>query len=76
MTPGEPSTAAVVVQRADGGMAGQVSSHRSDLEQSMFEQRTGRPAVDFELSDASGRSHHLSDFRGRWLLLVFHRHLG
>lgn len=37
---------------------------------------TGRPAVDFELDDAHGQRRRLEDFRGRWLLLVFHRHLG
>jgi len=42
----------------------------------MIEQRTGKSAVPFELSDANGRLHRLADFRGHWLLLVFHRHLG
>lgn len=36
----------------------------------------GRPAVDFRLEDLGGRTHALSDYRGRWLLLDFHRHLG
>ena len=35
----------------------------------------GRPAVPFALPDADGREHCLEDYRGRWLLLVFHRHL-
>jgi peroxiredoxin len=38
--------------------------------------RTGKPAAPFTLSDVRGRPHHLGDYRGRWLLLVFHRHLG
>ena len=38
--------------------------------------RTGRSAVDFELQDTAGNTHRLADFHGRWLLLVFHRHLG
>ena len=38
--------------------------------------REGLTAVDFELSDADGETYRLADFRGRWLLLVFHRHLG
>ncbi len=38
--------------------------------------RVGQPAVPFALEDAEGRVHRLEDFRGRWLLLVFHRHLG
>ncbi|MGE0623167.1 MAG: hypothetical protein AB7O54_11155 [Pseudomonadales bacterium] len=42
----------------------------------MIEQKTGKRAVAFELSDAAGDRHRLEDFRGRWLLLVFHRHLG
>lgn len=37
---------------------------------------TGRPAVPFRLRDSDGRPHALEDFRGCWLLLVFHRHLG
>ena len=35
----------------------------------------GRPAADFRLRDAAGREHRLADYRGVWLLLVFHRHL-
>jgi peroxiredoxin len=33
-------------------------------------------AIDFELVDANGARHTLAQYRGRWLLLVFHRHLG
>ena len=36
----------------------------------------GGPAVPFALPDAEGRLHRLEDYRGHWLLLVFHRHLG
>ena len=35
----------------------------------------GRPAAPFVLRDAGGRLHRLEAYRGRWLLLVFHRHL-
>jgi peroxiredoxin len=38
--------------------------------------QAGRPAIPFELPDAEGRTHRLGDYRGHWLLLVFHRHLG
>ena len=38
--------------------------------------RAGSPAVPFGLRDAEGRIHRLEDYAGRWLLLVFHRHLG
>jgi peroxiredoxin len=38
--------------------------------------RVGKPAVPFALTDAEGQLHRLEDYRGRWLLLVFHRHLG
>lgn len=38
--------------------------------------RTGTVAADFELADADGRVRRLEDWRGRWLALVFHRHLG
>lgn len=37
---------------------------------------TGQAAVSFELPDADGRLHRLTDYKGGWLLLVFHRHLG
>jgi peroxiredoxin len=37
---------------------------------------TGRPAPLFRLRDGSGRMHEPADYRGEWLLLVFHRHLG
>ena len=36
----------------------------------------GRAGVPFSLPDIDGTMHHLQDFSGRWLLLVFHRHLG
>jgi peroxiredoxin len=36
----------------------------------------GTPAVPFELTDADGKTHRLANYRGAWLLLVFHRHLG
>jgi peroxiredoxin len=35
----------------------------------------GGPAVPFALPDATGELRRLDDWRGRWLLLVFHRHL-
>ncbi len=36
----------------------------------------GMPAPAFELSDPRGTVYRLEDFRGNWLLLDFHRHLG
>jgi len=36
----------------------------------------GSPAVAFALPDTAGTVHRLEQFRGRWLLMVFHRHLG
>ncbi|MEK6237348.1 MAG: peroxiredoxin family protein [Planctomycetales bacterium] len=36
----------------------------------------GKAARPFEMQDAEGRVHRLEDYRGSWLLLVFHRHLG
>ena len=35
----------------------------------------GGPAAAFELADSDGRVHRLREYRGRWLLLVLHRHL-
>jgi peroxiredoxin len=35
----------------------------------------GKPALTFELPDTKDRIHRLDDYAGRWLLLVFHRHL-
>ena len=37
--------------------------------------RTGSPAVPFELPDDRDNMHTLSQYAGDWLLLVFHRHL-
>jgi peroxiredoxin len=37
---------------------------------------TGKPASPFTLQDSTGLTHRLDDYRGHWLLLVFHRHLG
>ena len=36
----------------------------------------GKSAVPFSLIDSDGKEHHLEDYRGKWLILVFHRHLG
>lgn len=38
--------------------------------------RLNEPAAAFTLPDAAGQQRRLEDYRGRWLLLVFHRHLG
>ena len=37
--------------------------------------READPAVPFELTDLQGRTHRLEDYAGKWLLLMFHRHL-
>ena len=37
---------------------------------------TGKPAITFNLRDSRGTTHRLEDYRGKWLLMVFHRHLG
>lgn len=41
-----------------------------------MQSRVGRLAVPFTSDDAQERTHHLDDYQGHWLLLVFHRHLG
>ena len=38
--------------------------------------KENQKAVQFSIADASGNTHKLEDSAGRWLLLVFHRHLG
>jgi peroxiredoxin len=38
--------------------------------------QVGDPAIEFELNDSTGKTHRLVDYRGHWVLLVFHRHLG
>lgn len=35
----------------------------------------GSPAAEFALADTEGTTRRLEDYRGRWLLMVFHRHL-
>jgi hypothetical protein len=37
---------------------------------------TGKSAARFELRDSDDRIHRLETYRGSWLLMVFHRHLG
>ena len=37
--------------------------------------RLGSSAFPFTLPDADGAPHRLEDYSGRWLLLMFHRHL-
>jgi len=37
---------------------------------------TGKPALLFSVLDSNGTLHTQEEFRGSWLLLVFHRHLG
>jgi len=37
---------------------------------------TNKPAIPFSLHDCNGHLHQLDDYSGRWLLMVFHRHLG
>ncbi len=37
---------------------------------------TGKKAVTFHLKDGHNNKFEMKDFEGRWLLLVFHRHLG
>ena len=50
--------------------------HASKLESNMPSHKPGYPAIPFELSDVKGDLRTLEDYRRRWLLLVFHRHLG
>jgi peroxiredoxin len=38
--------------------------------------KAGSPAVEFALEDTAGTVHRLGHYRGHWLLMVFHRHLG
>jgi peroxiredoxin len=37
---------------------------------------SGQPAISFSLADSGGSIHNLEEYRGSWLLMVFHRHLG
>jgi peroxiredoxin len=37
---------------------------------------TGKPAKPFSIRDSNGTLHSLEDYKGNWLLMVFHRHLG
>ena len=53
--------------------AGAATTRREGLR--IMTQLVGRPAVPFALRDAQGGEHRLEDYRGQWLLLMFHRHL-
>lgn len=37
---------------------------------------SGKPAKNFSAHDSNGTLHALEEYRGSWLLMVFHRHLG
>jgi peroxiredoxin len=37
---------------------------------------TGKPAKPFSIHDCNGNLHSQEEYKGSWLLLVFHRHLG
>jgi hypothetical protein len=37
---------------------------------------SGQPAIPFSLTDSNDHVHTLEEYRGSWLLMVFHRHLG
>jgi peroxiredoxin len=41
-----------------------------------MKRHVGLPAIAFTLEDTAGTVHRLEQFRDRWLLMVFHRHLG
>jgi len=49
---------------------------RAGYNRGVVKDRTGAGAVEFQLADTRGDIHTLERYRGRWLLLVFHRHLG
>jgi hypothetical protein len=51
-------------------------SLRSIIEEQGMPSLVGNPAVPFELTDIDRTKHRLADYVGKWLLLVFHRHLG
>ena len=36
----------------------------------------GKLAIPFKLHDSNGQTRHLDNYKGSWLLMVFHRHLG
>ena len=37
---------------------------------------TGKPAKNFSIKDSDGTLHTQEEYKGSWLLMVFHRHLG
>lgn len=36
----------------------------------------GKRAIPFNLTDSNGHTTFLDNYKGSWLLMVFHRHLG
>ncbi len=62
----------------DRKRAGGISAHDSGCRSTILDMKTmcGDAAIPFELHDAAGEIQTLGDYSGRWLLLVFHRHLG
>ena len=41
-----------------------------------MQSKENQNAVPFAIADTGGHTHKLEDSAGRWLLLIFHRHLG
>ena len=37
---------------------------------------TGKAAINFSIMDSNGTRHTQKEYKGIWLLMVFHRHLG
>ncbi len=42
----------------------------------MLKHMIAQPAYPFHLFDMNGTLHTLPDYENKWLLMVFHRHLG
>jgi hypothetical protein len=64
------------VKGCAGAWAEYTSKKRPCAERTAMKDLTGKPAIPFALRDSVGEIHRLEDYRGQWLLLVFHRHLG
>jgi len=53
-----------------------LSGEKKGVEKADMKDFKGKRAISFNLSDSNGHAVLLDNYKGSWLLMVFHRHLG
>jgi hypothetical protein len=60
----------------EGALSPGYSAKCLNRQENALQDLTGKHAIPFTLRDSRGNSHLLEEYWGKWLLMVFHRHLG